>query len=71
MVSPEVRRVMEAYARGVNLYVEQHATRLPIEFTLLNYKPRRLAANRLAGDCLLHVPDVDGYPRERDWIGRS
>jgi penicillin amidase len=40
MVSPEVRRVMEAYARGVNLYVEQHATRLPIEFTLLNYKPR-------------------------------
>ena len=40
MVSPEVRRVMEAYARGVNLYIEEHITRLPIEFTLLNYKPK-------------------------------
>lgn len=40
MVSPEMRRVMEAYARGVNHYIEEHTTRLPIEFTLLNYKPR-------------------------------
>ncbi len=40
MVSPEVRSVMEAYARGVNLYIEEHTTRLPIEFTLLNYKPK-------------------------------
>jgi penicillin G amidase len=40
MMNPEVRRVMEAYARGINLYVQQHITRLPIEFTLLNYKPQ-------------------------------
>ncbi len=40
MISPEVHKVMEAYARGVNLYIEQHSTRLPIEFTLLNYKPK-------------------------------
>ena len=40
MMDPEVRRVMEAYAHGVNLYVQQHVTRLPIEFTLLNYKPQ-------------------------------
>jgi penicillin G amidase len=40
MMSPEIRRIMEAYARGVNLYAEQHMTRLPIEFTLLNYKPQ-------------------------------
>ena len=40
MVSPEVRSVMGAYARGVNLYIEEHTTRLPIEFTLLNYKPK-------------------------------
>ncbi|MGB2636155.1 MAG: penicillin acylase family protein [Candidatus Acidiferrum sp.] len=40
MNSPEVRKVMEAYARGVNLYIQQHLTRLPIEFTLLNYKPQ-------------------------------
>jgi penicillin G amidase len=40
MMTPEVRRVLEAYARGINEYVQQHATRLPIEFTLLNYKPQ-------------------------------
>ncbi len=40
MMSPEVRKVMEAYARGINLYIEQHANRLPIEFTLLNYTPQ-------------------------------
>lgn len=40
MMSPEVRRVMEAYARGVNHFIELQSTKLPIEFTLLNYKPR-------------------------------
>ena len=40
MLSPEVRRVMEAYARGVNRFIELRSNRLPIEFTLLNYKPR-------------------------------
>ena len=40
MTSPEVRSVLEAYAKGVNLYIRQHRNRLPIEFTLLNYKPR-------------------------------
>jgi len=39
MTSPEVRRVMEAYARGVNHFIEMRSNRLPIEFTLLNYKP--------------------------------
>ena len=39
MMQPDVRKVLEAYARGVNLYVQQHFNRLPIEFTLLNYKP--------------------------------
>jgi penicillin amidase len=40
MNSSDVRKVLEAYARGVNLYIQQHLTRLPIEFTLLNYKPQ-------------------------------
>ena len=40
MMSPDIRRIMEAYARGVNHFIEQHATSLPIEFTLLNYKPQ-------------------------------
>ena len=40
MMSPEVRRVMEAYARGVNHFIELRSKRLPIEFTLLHYKPQ-------------------------------
>jgi penicillin G amidase len=40
MTSPQVRRVLEAYARGVNEFIQQHYNRLPLEFTLLNYKPR-------------------------------
>lgn len=38
-MSPDVLRVMEAYARGVNNFIEQHTSTLPIEFTLLHYKP--------------------------------
>jgi penicillin amidase len=40
MMSPEVRPVFEAYARGVNQFIEQHSRHLPIEFTLLQYKPQ-------------------------------
>ncbi len=35
----EDRAVLAAYARGVNHYLETHAGRLPLEFTLLGYKP--------------------------------
>ena len=38
-MSPEVRGVLEAYARGVNRFIEQNANHLPIEFSLLKYKP--------------------------------
>lgn len=40
MMRPEVRSVLEAYARGINLFIVQHANRLPIEFSLLKYKPQ-------------------------------
>ncbi len=33
------RRILEAYARGVNACIEQHRHNLPIEFTLLRFKP--------------------------------
>ncbi|HEU0000574.1 MAG TPA: penicillin acylase family protein, partial [Ktedonobacteraceae bacterium] len=33
------RRILDAYARGVNAYIEQHQHNLPIEFTILRYKP--------------------------------
>lgn len=31
--------LMKAYARGVNLFIEQHQKNLPLEFSLLHYKP--------------------------------
>ena len=40
MMSPDVRTILEAYARGVNSFIEQHSRHLPIEFTLLHYKPQ-------------------------------
>ncbi len=33
------RRILEAYARGVNASIEQHRHTLPIEFTILRFKP--------------------------------
>lgn len=39
-VTGEDRAALVAYARGVNHYLETHADRLPVEFTLLGYKPR-------------------------------
>jgi penicillin amidase len=35
----ESRKLLEAYARGVNLFIADHQDRLPVEFTLLRYKP--------------------------------
>jgi penicillin amidase len=39
LMDAESRKLMEAYARGVNKFIEQHEDRLPLEFTLLRYKP--------------------------------
>ena len=39
-MEPENRRMLEAYAHGVNQFIEQHGNKLPMEFTLLKYKPQ-------------------------------
>ncbi len=39
-MNPEAKRLLEAYARGVNRFIEQHQETLPMEFTLLKYKPQ-------------------------------
>jgi penicillin G amidase len=39
-MEPASRAVMEAYARGVNHFIEQHRNQLPLEFSLLKYKPQ-------------------------------
>jgi penicillin G amidase len=38
--SPDIRALLDSYARGVNQYIDQHRTRLPLEFTALRYQPR-------------------------------
>jgi penicillin G amidase len=38
--SPEIRGLLESYARGVNQYIAERQKRLPVEFSLLRYKPR-------------------------------
>ena len=37
---PETRSHFEAYARGVNAYIETHRDRLPLEFRILRYSPQ-------------------------------
>ena len=39
-LDPASERVLKAYARGVNAFIESHADRLPIEFAILRYRPR-------------------------------
>jgi penicillin amidase len=39
-LSGENRTVFEAYARGVNRFIEAHRRRLPLEFVALGYQPR-------------------------------
>ena len=38
-LSPESHRMLEAYAGGVNAFIEENKSRLPIEFSILQYKP--------------------------------
>jgi penicillin amidase len=38
--SPEIRGLLEAYARGVNENIAERGGKLPIEFIVLGYKPR-------------------------------
>jgi len=39
-LSPDQRREFEAYARGVNAFINSHRDKLPLEFHLLHYTPR-------------------------------
>ena len=40
LFEPDTRRIMDAYARGVNQFIEEHRNSLPLEFSLLGYKPQ-------------------------------
>ena len=69
--SAQNRAHFEAYARGVNAYIESHRDRLPIEFRILKYAPRpwtpedsTLIASQMVKD-LNHYPYRDALEREK------
>ncbi len=69
--SAQNRAHFEAYARGVNAYIESHRDRLPIEFRILKYSPRlwtpedsTLIASQMVKD-LNHYPYRDAFDREK------
>lgn len=39
-LDPESRKLLGAYRRGINVFVDTHRHRLPIEFLLLRYRPQ-------------------------------
>jgi penicillin amidase len=39
MLDADSQAVLEAYAQGINAYIDSHRNNLPVEFTLLNFTP--------------------------------
>ena len=69
--SPQTRAHFEAYAHGVNAYIESHRDRLPIEFRILRNAPRpwtqedsTLIAAQMVKD-LNHYSYRDALDREK------
>jgi penicillin amidase len=61
--SPEDRVRFEAYARGVNAYIEAHRDRLPLEFRILRYSPRPWTPDDSALIGMQMVEDLSSSPR--------
>jgi len=64
-LEPEPRKILEAYARGVNEFIAQHGSNLPLEFSLLSYKPQPWkAADTLAISGYMYRTLADTRERE-------
>ncbi len=71
VLSPQTLAHFDAYAGGVNAYIESHRDHLPIEFRILGYAPRpwsrrdsALIAAQMVKD-LNHYPSGDALDREK------
>jgi penicillin G amidase len=71
MASPRDRSYFDAYARGVNAFIEAHGSGLPIEFRILKYRPNPwqpedsiVIANQMVKD-LNYYTFGDGLAREK------
>jgi len=67
LMDKEPRAIMEAYARGVNRFIEQHGNHLPLEFSLLKYKPQPWrAADSLTISAYMYRTLTNTWQRELD-----
>jgi penicillin amidase len=71
MTSPRDRSYFDAYARGVNAFIETHRSRVPIEFRILKYRPQPwqaedsvVIANQMVKDLNFYA-FRDGLKREK------
>src|SRR5579864_6274441 len=62
-LSAENRSHFEAYARGVNAYIESHRDRLPLEFRILRYSPEPWTSQDSALIGVQMVEDLSTSPR--------
>ena len=62
-LSAEDRSRFEAYARGVNAYLEAHRDRLPLEFRILRYSPRPWTPEDSTLIGVQMVEDLSSSPR--------
>ena len=63
MVSAADRFHFEAYARGVNAFIESHRDRLPLEFRILRYSPKPWTTEDSALIGAYMVEDLSTSPR--------
>ncbi|HEY9867914.1 MAG TPA: penicillin acylase family protein, partial [Candidatus Obscuribacterales bacterium] len=61
-LSAEARDMLESYCRGVNLYLDTVAEKLPLEFRLLGYTPARWQVR----DCLAILKYL-AYEQDESW----
>lgn len=65
LLPPDVRAAIEAYAAGVNAFIDAQGDALPIEFRLLRYRPQRwTAVDTLAVGKLLARDLAGGWEQE-------
>ena len=62
--TPETRAQLEAYAAGVNAFINAHGDRLPIEFRVLNYSPRPWTSIDSALISMQMIKDLNHDPHQ-------
>jgi penicillin amidase len=60
IASPAALEVLQAYADGVNKFIEQHGDSLPVEFLILGYKPDQWSALDSLSIAKLQLYDAAG-----------